>query len=499
MQSNVFWQELKNQAYTLGLPMVGEGLAMLVCSLPSLLIGDSRGWWMMASALLVIVLGLFVVRSRGRRGHGHAQMSVAVSDSRVSYVVVCLVWVLLSMLGTLPFLLMTDCRFTDAFFESMSGLTSTGATVFSDVESLPSSLLLWRSVTQWLGGFGIILLVLAIVPTLGINKYSLYTAEASGADNTGRTTTTMRTTVRRTLVVYLLLTVLFVVLLRLTGMTLWESVNITFTNISTGGFSIYGDSIVRFTATQQYILAVAMFLGGVNFALLYNFFTFRWRKLRYKLDQFGFYLLMLLVSVAFVVLVLALHDGMAWEDALRCGVVQTCSVLTTTGSVVADTNAWWTPVLLLFLLLCFCGGMAGSTTGGVKTMRVLIMLRYIRCMIFGRMHPNAYYPVRLNRMPVGSRMVSNVMVIFVVFVVTIFFGILMLMLSGVGAAESVGAVLGCLTGYGPGLGECGGFGNYAAFPVVAKWICSLLMLLGRLECITVIVLFVPGFWRGMRR
>lgn len=491
----------------LGIPLIGEGIAMLACMVPALHFGDGTHWRILISSLLTLFAGTMLLTLLNR------SRSSNISDRRLAYLTVTLVWVVLTLFGMLPFLLtglrfddaaghfqMADIRFaipfSDALFESMSGLTSTGATVFADVEKLPSSLLLWRSMTEWLGGFGIILLVLAVVPSLGLNKYSLYTAEASSADNTGKTSTSMRTMVQQTLVIYVSLTVVFVVLLLLSGMTLWESVNLTFTNISTGGFSVYGDSIARFTPTQQYILAASMFVGGVNFALLYNFFTFRWSKIGHKLDQFGFYLIMTVVAVVFVVMSLHYNNAMPFDEALRCGIVQTVSAVTTTGSVVADTNLWWTPVVLLFLVLNLCGGMAGSTTGGVKVMRVLILVRSVRLTLTNRLHPHAYNPVRLNGRPVSDEIITNVMVIFITFVVTMLMGFLLLMLCGVDATEALGAVFGCFTSYGPGLGACGGFGSYAAFPAVAKCLCAILMLLGRLECLTVLILFLPGFWRN---
>ena len=475
--------------HSLGIPLTGEGVAMLLCLIPSLHYGDGMAWHIGLAGLVTLAVGLLLLFLLPRK---------EVNDSagrRTSYVIVTLIWVVMALFGTLPFLLSGVRSVTDALFESVSGLTSTGATVFADVESLPPSLLLWRSMTEWLGGFGIILLVLAVVPSLGLNKYSLYTAEASGADNTGKTTTSMRTMVRRTLTVYVSLTVVFVVAMLLSGMTLWEAVNLTFTNISTGGFSIYSDSVARFTPVQQYLLAAAMFLGGINFTLIYNLFTLKWNKIKHKLDQFGFYVLLAVTGTAFVVAVLHLHDGLGFGDSPRLGVVQTMSVLTTTGSVVDDTNLWWTPVVFLFLVLSLCGGMAGSTTGGVKVMRVLILLRNVRHTLTSRLHPHAYNPVRLNGSPVSNDIITNVMVIFVVFVVTMMVGFVSLLLCGVDATEAVGAVFGCITSYGPGLGDCGGFGSYAAFPMVAKWICSLLMLLGRLECLTVFILFMPGFWK----
>ena len=463
---------------------------MLLCLWPSLRFSDGNAVGILASSLLTLAAGCslhFVRRRRDLSADG---------PIRQPYLMVTLVWMVLSFFGTLPFLFSkVPPSFTDAFFESMSGLTSTGATIFPDVEILPPSLLLWRSVSQWLGGFGIILLVLAIVPKLGLNKYSLYTAEASSADNTGKTSSSTRSMVQQTLSVYVALTLCFVIMLRLTRMSLWEAVNITFTNISTGGFSIYSDSISRFSPVQQYILAASMFVGGVNFALLYNFFSLKWSKIRHKLDQFGFYVAVILVSVLFVVLVLRFHDGLDWSVAVRYGTVQTLSVLTTTGSVVADTNLWWTPVLFLFLILCLCGGMAGSTTGGIKIMRVLILIRNALRILKNRLHPHAYNPVRLNGRPVADHIITNVMVIFVVFVIAILVAIQLMLVFGVNATEAVGSVFGCLTGYGPGLGTCGGFGSYAAFPLLAKWLCCFLMLLGRLECLTVVILFIPAIWR----
>ncbi len=492
----------------LGAPLIGEGIAMSLCLVPALHFADGTGWRILAASLTTVLFGALLLWTLPRR----TALS-GTTDRRLSYLTVAFVWLALTFFGTLPYLLSGlqlnsdaagfslfnshfSISFSDAFFESMSGLTSTGASILDAVETQPKSLLLWRSMSNWLGGFGIILLVLAVVPTLGLNKYSLYTAEASSADNTGKTTASMRTMVRQTLITYLSLTAFFIVLLTIAGMTLWEAVNLTFSNISTGGFSIYGDSIARFTATQQYILTAAMFVGGINFALLYNFFTLRWSKISRKLDQFGFYLILILLSVAFVVTALHRRCGFAFDDALRCGIVQTVSVVTTTGSVVADTNLWWTPIVLLFLVLSLCGGMAGSTTGGVKIMRVLILLRTVRLTLTNRLHPNAYNPVRLNGYPVSNDMITNVMVIFIVYVITMLLGVLALMLCGVDATESLGAVFGCITSYGPGLGACGGFGSYAAFPAVAKWICSALMLLGRLECLTIIIIFLPGFWRN---
>lgn len=461
---------------------------MGVCLIPALHFADGTIGQMAVCAAFTLAVGGFL----SFRYHSFS----LIEDRRMSYLLVVLLWITLSLFATLPFLATgSTFSFTEAWFEAMSGVTSTGATIFPEVAALPSSVLLWRSMTQWFGGFGIVLLVLALSPQLGINKYSLYTAEASGADNTGKTAVRTVVTVRRTLGIYLVLTLAFVIALWVSGMQLWDAVNLTFTNISSGGFSINSDSIATITPLQQYILAGAMLLSGVNFTLLYLIFTLKWKQIRHKMDQLNFYLMLVVLSVAFIVCTLHWRVGYDWSDAFRLGTVQTVSALTTTGSVVADTTVWWTPAVFLLLMLSLCGGMAGSTSGGMKVMRVLILFRNSRSIMRNRLHPRVVNPVRLNGRPVSSHITNNVMVIFMVFGLTLMVGVMVLMLCGINATESIGAAVGCLSGYGPGLGASGGFGSYAHFTPAALWFCSLLMLLGRLECMTVIVLLLPRFWR----
>ena len=468
--------------------MIVEGILILSCLIPALHFQDSTWPQILVSGLFPFNLGLLMLV----RYHKYRTLA----NRRKAYLLVVLIWVVLALFGTLPFLTTgTLTHFADALFESMSGITSTGATVFASVEWLPASILLWRSMTQWFGGFGIVLMVLALVPSMGINKYSLYTAEASGADNTGKQTTSVGSTMRQTLGVYILLTLIFVYVLHKCGMQVWDAVNITFTNISSGGFSIYNDSLSGLTPKQQYVVAGAMLMSGVNFALLYNFFTFRWDKLRHKTEQLLCYLGIYTVSTVFVVLALKTTMQYGWEDSIRCGIVQTISVLTTTGSLAADTSQWWVPVTFLFVILSLCGGMAGSTTGGLKAMRVLILFRHVRKILRDRLHPHSVNPVRLNRKPVSADIATNVVVTFMVFMVTIVTSLLLLMLCGINATESFGASIACITGYGPGLGSTGGFGCYAAFTPLAKLICTLLMLMGRLECMTLLILFLPAFWK----
>lgn len=479
-----------------GTLLIAEGALMALCLIPAVHFADGTTLPIALSAAATLAVGL-LLRQRFSPFR-------TIADRRMAYLFVVLLWFLLSLFATLPFLTTgvavgTFSRsplhaFSAVWFEAMSGVTSCGATVFPDVGSLPASVLLWRSMTQWFGGFGIVLLVLALTPRLGINKYALYTAEASGADNMGRSVRTV-VTVRRTLIVYLSLTLLFIILLFLSGMQIWDAVNLTFTNISSGGFSIYTDSIASVTPLQQYILAAAMFCSGVNFSLLFLLFTFRWRQIGHRFDQFRSYVAVLFLAALFATAVLHWHSALPWADALRLGTVQTVSALTTSGSVVADYTLWWTPLTFLLLMLAISGGMAGSTSGGLKIMRVLILLRNARAILRNRLHPNVVNPVRLNGKPVTGHLSNNVMVIFIVFGASLMLGTMGLMLCGVSPTEAIGASVGCLTGYGPGLGPSGGFGSYAAFPPSALWFSSFLMLMGRLECMTLIVLLLPRFWR----
>jgi len=472
----------------LGIPLIGEGCMMLLCLIPSLHFNDGTWQQILLSGLITMLAGTLLLvsfpRSKGR------------IDRKVPFLMVTLVWMVLSLFGTLPFIATQSLtRLSDAFFEATSGIASTGATILSDVEHLPPSVLLWRSMSQWIGGFGIVLMVLAIVPSLGISKYALYSAEASAADNTGGKAVSVGTTIRRTLSVYVTLTLIFVAVLYLTGMHIWDAVNLVFTNISSGGFSIYNDSLQSVTHAQQLILAGAMFCSGINFTLLFSLFTFRFSQVRFKLDQLLFYFSLTAFAVSAVALGLYYQMDYDWADAWRCATVQTISVITTSGSLVEDTSFWWTPILYLFVLLSICGAMAGSTSGGLKVMRVLILFRNVRNILRNRLHPNAINPVRLNGIPVSSAMLNNVMVIFFVFLFAIIIGVLLLMLCGINATEAYGACIACITGYGPGLGASGGFGCYADFTAPAKWISSILMILGRLECLTVLIIFTPNFWR----
>lgn len=479
---------IKSLIRPMGIPLVGEGIMMMLCALPAWHFHDGTIRQVVLSGLFTVLMGIMIILSVPKPKRQPEQ--------RISYLLVSLMWLVMMCFATLPFLTTgATSHFTRACFEAISGMTTTGATIFSEVEALPASIIMWRSMLHWIGGYGIVLLVLAVVPSLGINKYSLYTAETSGADNTGKVTTSMAHTVQQTLAAYVIITIAYIVVLCLMGMGPWDAINLTFACISTGGFSPYGNSIAHFPAAQQYMLAAIMLTGGLNFMLLYHVITLQWDKIHGKMDQLRAYLGIMMAATCFVVLALHWASGYDWNDALRLGIVQTASAASTTGVVVSDVGLWWTPILFVFLVLTLCGGMAGSTSGGLKTMRVLILVRNVRTILRNRLHPNAVNPVRLNGQPVSASMIDNVMVIFLVYLVTVMVSTALLLLCGVGGIESIGATVACLTSYGPGLGLCGGFGNYAFMPSPALWVLIFVMLMGRLECLTLLIILMPDFWR----
>ena len=278
-------------------------------------------------------------------------------------------------------------------------------------------------------------------------------------------------------------------------MDFFSAITHTFSAISSGGFSIYNSSISQLSAYSQYVLAVAMWLSGINLTLFYLFVRVKFSKLRSSLEQFFSYTCVFLLLALITTVVLNQTMEYDLPKAFRLAFVQAASVVSTCGFVVDDTTQWVLPINFLFLIFCLRGGMAGSTSGGLKVMRVLILEKNVRNVMRNRLHPNAVNPVRLNSKPVSDTVIYNVMTLFFVYCFTIVIALFLLILDGVSTTEALGAVVGAITSYGPGLAECGGFGNYAHFPIFSKWVLAFCMLAGRLECITVYMLFLPKFWK----
>ncbi len=415
---------------------------------------------------------------------------------REGFAIVTFGWIAAAAFGSLPFMLSGSIpSFTDAFFETLSGFTTTGASVLTDIEGQPLSILLWRSQTQWLGGMGIIVLSIAILPFLGVGGMQLFKAEVPGP-TPDRLKPRISQTATLLWAVYLLLTTLEILLLRLGGMSLFDSLNHAFTTMATGGFSTKNVSVGHYqSAYIQYVIALFMFLAGVNFSLHYRCLTGRGPAAYFHDREWRFYVSILAGATLVVFLVNWIYGAGTSEQNFRDSVFQVVSITTTTGYATADFDAWAPLNRMMLLALMFVGGCAGSTGGGMKMIRLLLLLKHGKTELKKLLHPKAVVVVKINRIRVRPEVMLNVLGFFSLYIALfLFFSFVMagLGLDVITASSSVAATLGNI---GPGLAGVGPMENFSAVPSVGKWMLSLCMLLGRLEVFTVIVLFMPEVWR----
>lgn len=452
--------------------------------------------WYYGESVLEAILWSMAISVIG--GATLAALARSDDDIRVreGFAIVTFGWIAAAVFGSLPFMLSGSIpSFTDAFFETLSGFTTTGASILTDVEAQPLSLLLWRSQTQWLGGMGIIVLSIAILPFLGVGGMQLFKAEVPGP-TPDRLKPRISQTATLLWAVYLLLTAMEVLLLRLGGMSLFDSVNHAFTTMATGGFSTKNLSVGHYqSAYIHYVIALFMFLAGVNFSLHYRCLTGRGPAAYFRDREWRFYVGILAGATIVMFLVNWMHGAGAGEQNFRDSVFQVVSITTTTGYATADFDAWAPLNRMMLLALMFIGGCAGSTGGGMKMIRLLLLLKHGKTELKKLLHPRAVVVVKVNRIRVRPEVMLNVLGFFSLYIgLFLFFSFLMagLGLDIITASSSVAATLGNI---GPGLAGVGPMENFSAIPVVGKWLLSLCMLLGRLEIFTVIVLFMPEVWR----
>ncbi|SFV77591.1 Potassium uptake protein TrkH [hydrothermal vent metagenome] len=415
---------------------------------------------------------------------------------REGILVVVSFWFVLSLFATIPFLLSESLRmsFSDAFFESMSGLTTTGATILSGLDDLPMAILYYRQQLQWLGGMGIIVLAVAILPMLGVGGMELYHAESSGISK-DRLTPKLTQTAKALWKIYLSFTVICAVAYYLAGMDIFDAIGHSYSTVAIGGFSTHDLSIGYFdNIAIESVAVVFMFLAGINFSL--HFFV--WRKKNvlafFKDSEFQTYLLMLSVLIVLVTLYL-LNSGhyQTTPEALRYGIFQSVSIATTTGFASTDFSLWplILPVLLIFS--SFIGACAGSTGGGIKVVRVLLMFKLAMKEIKKFIHPNAQINIKLNQRSVSESTLISVWGFFSLYVIAFIFIMVALMFTGMDQVTAFSATAASINNLGPGLGDVAE--NYGAISESAKWILSFSMLLGRLEILTLMALLHKAFWR----
>ena len=376
----------------------------------------------------------------------------------------------------------------------MSGFSSTGATILDDIESLPHGILFWRSMTQWIGGLGIIMFTIAVLPIFGVSGLQVFAAEASGPTH-DKVHPRIGITAKWIWSIYAGITALLVGLLMLGGMDWFDSICHAFATTGTGGFSTKQASVAYYNSPYiEYVISIFMFISGINFTLLLLFVNRKFKKFISN-AELKFYFGSVVLFTAVIAIVLYYTSPMGMEESFRKSLFQVISLHTSTGFA-TDDYMQWTPVLWgLLTIIMLMGACAGSTTGGLKCIRMVILTKVSRNEFKHILHPNAILPVRINKQVISPSIVSTVLAFCFIYISIIVIGTLLMMAMGVGAEESMGCVISSIGNMGPGLGETGPAYSWNALPDAAKWLLSFLMLLGRLELFTVLLLFTPDFWK----
>ena len=430
-------------------------------------------------------------------------------QKKEGYLIVTLGWLTLSFTGMLPYLFTGAIpNITDAFFETLSGYSTTGSSILTDIESMPKGILFWRSATHWIGGMGIIVLTIAILPLLGIGGMQLFMAEAPGP-SADKLHPRITDTAKRLWLIYVTLTLAEFFLLKVAGMTWFDAINHAMATLSTGGFSTKNASLSHWNGMPmvQYIVIFFMFVAGTNFVLTYFALKGKVRKV-IESEEFRYYFFGVLSIAAIIAIIIIFfqdetlqttiaHPAVLGktESAIRHALFQVISVVTTTGFVKADFTMWSFFATGIFFALFFLGGSAGSTSGGIKVMRHIVMLKNSFLEFKKTLHPNAIIPVRYNGKSVSQNIVFNILSFFVIYMLIFIISSVILTLLGLDFMSALGAAASSLGNIGPAIGSVSPVDNFSHLSVGAKWFCSFLMLIGRLELFTVLILFTPFFWR----
>lgn len=416
---------------------------------------------------------------------------------RDGFAIVAFGWLCAGFFGGLPYYFSgSTATFTDAYFESISGFTTTGASIFSDIEGLSPSILLWRSMTQWLGGMGIIVLSIAILPYLDLGGMSIFQAEVPGP-TAEKLTPRIQDTAKVLWMVYFILTLILIFLLWIAGMNLFDSVNHAFTTMSTGGFSTKNNSINGFASpTIEWILTAFMLIAGMNFALHYRFMFQGFNRKIYSRDsELSFYMLTVFLSVIGIAAVVYFQLGTEPEKSIRDASFTVASIITTTGFGTADYLLWpfFAQFVLLFIMIM--GGCAGSTSGGIKSVRAMLVLKYMYVEIQKVLHPGLVRTVKIRNQVVERPVLAAILGFIFIYASVMIFSILLVSLETTDMMTAIGSVIASLSNIGPGFGTVGPASNYAHLGAFTKWILSLNMAMGRLEVLTILVLFFPQTWK----
>ena len=413
-------------------------------------------------------------------------------NNRDGYLAVTLGWTLFSVLGALPYLFSTVIpSFIDAVFESTSGFSTTGSSIITDVEILPYSILFWRSLTHWIGGLGIIVLVVIVLPSLKVSGYQLFSLESSLKEKIHPKTKAIGF---RIMLIYVALTLAEIFLLSIGDMNVFDSICHSFGTIATGGFSTKNISLMYYSSYSQYIVMIFMFLAGTSQLVYYYMVKLNFRKIKQN-EELWFYIAVVLIAGTLATSILLIYTAKPPEEAFREGFFQVISILTCTGFASADFIFWPMAGVMLLFMLMFSGGCTGSTSGGIKMARHLVVIKNIRSVFTKLTHPNMITSIRLNGKMINDS-TNNTIVSFIILYLFLFLvGTVIVTATGVDPVSASTSVATCMAGIGPGLGIVGPMSNFSGMPELSKLVLSFLMIIGRLEIITVFVLFSKSFWK----
>jgi len=484
----------------MGLLLIFNGIFMLIPSLVSFLSKDKITLQLSLCAILTLLSGVFLMIITLNH--------IKQIQKHEGYIIVSLGWIFMSISGALPYIFTNITpSFSDAFFESVSGYTTTGASIFDSVESLPKSILFWRSITHWIGGMGIIVLAIAILPLLGIGGMQLFTAESPGPNNY-KLHPRITDTAKRLWLLYLGYTILETLLLTAAGMSFFDALNHAMSTISTGGFSTKNNSIAHWNHSPliQYIIIVFMIIAGSNFILSYFAFTGKIKKIIQDKEFLTYLCFIFFFSLIVGFLLFFKKDinqfnfqylnGLSrLENSFRHGFFQVVSIVTTTGFSTSNFTIWTSFLTTFFFGLMFLGGSAGSTAGGVKVIRHLLMIKNGFLEFKRILYPNSIIPVRYNNVIIDKEIIYNILGFFILYMLSFIVGALGFGLVGLSFTTSIGVAASFLGNVGPAIGNFIPSESFSNLPLWGKWWGTFLMLIGRLELFTVLILLTPFFWK----
>jgi trk system potassium uptake protein TrkH len=449
---------------------------------------DEDPWPVLTSSVIAMVFGVILFLSFSKQDKNIRK--------REGYLIVSISWLVMAGCGMLPYILSKEITgFADALFETMSGLTTTGASILTDIEAMPKGLLFWRSMTQWIGGLGIIVLTVAIFPLLGIGGIELFVAESPGPTS-DKVHPRISETAKRLWYVYVGLTLAAMLMYWAGGMTFFDAINHALTTLATGGFSTKNSSMAYYdSAFIQYTAIFFMFLAGTNFTVIYFGLVGKFKRVL-KSDEFKTYAFSLLAIAVILYFPIFARGGASSELAFRNSLFQVVSLVTTTGFVSDDYTTYNEGVTFFFFMLLFIGGSAGSTAGGIKFVRHLTFIKNSWLEFKRLVHPRAIVPLMINGDRVTGRIITHIMNFLLIYLLIFVLGAGVLSIMGYDLLTSFGAVATSLGNVGPGIGLVGPVNNFAFFSPAAKIFLSFIMLLGRLELFTILILFTPFFWRA---